>query len=72
MAAAAISERRSQLLGSGKILQTIYLQFQFEGQTFDRFHEGWNSVAMNRNRGASFLTAQKEFAYGTGAKDARF
>ena len=55
---------RSQLFGSGRILQTIYSQFQFEGQILDRSDEGWNSMAMDRNRGTSFWTAQEEFNNG--------
>ena len=72
MAAAIVNERHSQLLGSSGILQTIYSQFQFEGQTLERSDQKWNSMAMDRNRGASFLTAQEEFNNGTGPEDAQF
>ena len=61
MDAAAVSERRLQLLGSGGILQTIYLQFHFEGQILDRSDEGWNSMAMDRTRAANFSIAQEQF-----------
>ena len=72
MAAAVVGEGRTQLLGSGRILQTIYSQFQFEGQTLDRSDQRRNSVAMDRERGASFPTAQEEFDHSTGVEDARF
>ena len=72
MAAAAVRERCTQLLGSGRLLQTIHSQFQFEGQTLDRPDQGRNSMAMDRERGASFLTAQEEFSDSTGLEDARF
>ena len=70
MAAATVSQRRTQLLGPGRILQTIHSQFQFEGQTLDRPDQGRNSMAMDRERGASFLTAQEEFSDSTGPEDA--
>ena len=70
MAATTVSERCMQLLGSGRILQKIHSQFQLEGQTFDRSDQGWNSMAMDRERGASFLTAQEEFGDSTGPEDA--
>ena len=50
----------------------IHSQFQFEGQTLDRSDKRWYSMAMDRNRGASFLTAQKEFSNGTSDEDAQF
>ena len=72
MAAATVSEGCSQFLGPGRILQTIHSQFQFEGQAPDRSDKKWNSVAMDRSRGARFLIAQQEFSDGTCAEDARF
>ena len=72
MAAAVVSEGCSQPLGSGRSLQKIHKQFQFEGQALDRSDERWDSMAVDRERGASFLTAQKEFSDYTGLKDARF
>ena len=72
MAAAAISEGYSQLLGPSRILQKIYMQFQFEGQAPDRSDQRRNSMAMDRDRGASFSTAQEEFSDCTGLEDARF
>ena len=50
----------------------IHWQFQFEGQIPDRSDKRWNSMAMDRSRGASFSTAQEEFSDGTNAEDARF
>ena len=72
MAAAAISKGHSQVLWCNGILTTIYSQLQFEGQTFDKSDEGQNSMAMDRNRGTRFWTAQEEFNNGTGLEDTRF
>ena len=48
------------------------MQFQFEGQALDISDERWDLMAMDRDRGASFLTAQEEFSDYTGVEDARF
>ena len=72
MAVAAVSEGHSQLLGPGRILQKIHMQFQFEGQALDRSDKRWDSMAVDRERGASFSTAQEEFSDCTGLEDARF
>ena len=72
MAAAPVSERCSQLLGPSRILQKIHVQFLFEGQALDRSDQGRNSMAVDGDKGASFLIAQEEFSDGTGLEDARF
>ena len=72
MAAAAVSKGCTQLLGPGRILQKIHMQFQFEGQALDISDERWNSMAVDKDRGASFLIAQEEFSDCTGLEDARF
>ena len=72
MAVAIVSERCSQLLGLGRILQKICSQFQFESQAPNRSDKRYKSMAMGRNRGASFLTDQEEFSDGTGSEDAQF
>ena len=50
----------------------IHSQFQFEGQAPDSSDERRNSMAMDRERGASISTAQEEFSDCTGLEDARF
>ena len=72
MAAAAVSQRYTQLLGPGGILQKIHPQFQFEGQALNRSNQGLNQMAVDRDRGASISTAQEEFSYCTGLENARF
>ena len=72
MTAAAVSEGHSQLLGPGRILQKIHMPIQFEGQAPDRSDKRWNSMAVDRERGASFSTAQEEFSDGASAEDGRF
>ena len=72
MAAAAVSEGCAQLLGPGRILQKIHMQFQFEGPAHDRSDQRRNLMVVDRDRGASFSTAQEEFSDCTGLEDARF
>ena len=72
MTTTAVSERCTQLLRSDKILQKIHSQFQFKSQNLHQSDEGWNSMAMGRERGESFLTAQEEFGNGTDFEDAGF
>ena len=72
MAATVVGEGCSQLLGPGRLLQKIHMQFQFESQAPDRSDKRWNSMAVDGNRGASISTAQEEFSDSTGIEDARF
>ena len=69
MAVATVSQRCTQLLGPGGILLKIHTQFQFEGQALDISDQRQNSMAVDRDRGASISTTQEEFSDCTGIED---